>query len=105
MKRGRSGHAAEAAAPGAATPGEGETSPTACYAAGSFPVCPAACLTGWSSRTASSTPALQPPSWEPGERGEQDAVDASSRDLQKQANVAICVGCGNLSGLRWAGWR
>jgi hypothetical protein len=32
-------------------------------------------------------------------------VDASSRDLQQQANVAICTGCGTLSGLGWAGWR
>jgi len=32
-------------------------------------------------------------------------VDASSRDLQLQANVATCAGCGSLSGLRWAGWR
>jgi len=32
-------------------------------------------------------------------------VDASSRDLQQQVNVATCAECGTLSGLRWAGWR
>jgi hypothetical protein len=32
-------------------------------------------------------------------------MDASSRDHQKQANVATCACCGSLTGLRWAGWR
>ena len=32
-------------------------------------------------------------------------MDASSRDRQQQANVATCIGCGSLTGLRWAGWR
>jgi hypothetical protein len=32
-------------------------------------------------------------------------VDASSRDRQQRANVVTCIGCGSLTGLRWAGWR
>lgn len=32
-------------------------------------------------------------------------MDTSGRDIREKTNVATCVECGCLSGLRWAGWR
>ena len=37
--------------------------------------------------------------------GANESVEAGDRGLQLRANVATCVECGSLSGLRWAGWR
>jgi hypothetical protein len=34
-----------------------------------------------------------------------DPVDARSRDRQREANVATCIECQTMSGLRWTGWR
>jgi hypothetical protein len=39
------------------------------------------------------------------EMGENESVEAGGRGLQQRANVATCVECGGLSGLRWWGWR
>jgi hypothetical protein len=36
---------------------------------------------------------------------ERKSVEAGGRGSQQGANVATCVECESLSGLRWAGWR